>query len=182
MKKMIMMAAMLVAAMTVQAQDDDVRNEIGVYYGFGAASDIVSAIGTAFNLSHSDQTGLWGPVGVEYYYHVTPGIAVGAMASITGCTWSKNADASSKYITVMPSVKFNWLRKEHFGMYSSLSAGVMFFHTSVKDNGNEQSENKTVFMAHVTALGAEFGGPFCGFVEAGFGERGMLTAGVRYKF
>ncbi len=38
------------------------------------------------------------------------------------------------------------------------------------------------FMAHVSALGMEFGGPFRGFVELGFGERGMLTAGVRYKF
>ena len=179
----MMIAAMLVAAVTVQAQDDDLQNEIGVYYGFGAASDIVSTIGTAFSFNHSDQSGFWGPVGVEYYYHVTPGVAVGAMASIAGCTWSKNADASSKYITVMPSVKFNWLRKEHFGMYSSLSAGVMFFHTSVKDeNGKDQSENMTKFMAHVTALGAEFGGPFCGFAEIGFGERGILTAGVRYKF
>ena len=33
-----------------------------------------------------------------------------------------------------------------------------------------------------SALGREFGGPFRGFVELGFGERGMLTAGVRYKF
>ena len=37
-------------------------------------------------------------------------------------------------------------------------------------------------MAHVSALGMEFGGPFRGCVESGFGERGMLTAGVRYKF
>ena len=37
-------------------------------------------------------------------------------------------------------------------------------------------------MGHVSALGAEFGSQFRGFVELGFGERGVVTAGVRYKF
>ena len=182
MKKMLMMAAMMVAALTASAQNDELKNEIGVYYGFGSASNIVSSFGTAFNWDSSDKTGFWGPVGVEYYYHVTPGVAVGAMASVAGCTWSKNSDFTSTFITVMPSVKFNWLRKAHFGMYSSLSAGVMFEKSSLKADGQKQTENNTKFMGHVTALGAEFGSKLCGFTELGFGERGVLTVGIRYKF
>jgi hypothetical protein len=50
------------------------------------------------------------------------------------------------------------------------------------ENGKDKSENITSFMGHATALGAEFGGPFRGFIELGFGERGMLSAGLRYKF
>ncbi len=172
------MAAMMVVALTTKAQSDNLRNEIGVYYGFGSATDIVSTLGTAFNLDSKDQKGFWGPVGVEYYYHVTSVVALGAMASVTGCKYSSNNDIKSTYFTFMPSVKFNWLRNTHFGMYSSLSAGVMFH----KAKSGSESENQTFFMGHVTALGAEFGGPFCGFAELGFGERGLLCLGVRYKF
>lgn len=181
MKKMMMIAAMLVASLSMNAQDDDLKNEIGVYYGFGAASDIVSTITTTISksFSSSDQSGFWGPVGVEYYYHVTPGVAVGGMASIAGCKWGKDSECKTKYYTVMPAVKFNWLRKDHFGMYSGLAAGVMV----VSDSDNKDSESKAIFMGNVTALGAEFGGQkLRGFTELGFGERGMLTLGLRYKF
>ena len=113
-----MIAVMLVASLGVSAQNDELKNEIGVYYGFGAASDIVSTIATAMtSYSNSDQNGFWGPIGIEYYYHVTPG-----------------------------------------------------------------SDSKVDFMGHLTALGAEFGGQLRGFAELGFGERGVFTLGLRYKF
>lgn len=183
MKKLLMIVAFVVAAVAAHAQNDELKNEIGAFYGFGSVSNIVSAVGTAFNFDSSDQTGFWGPVGLEYYYRVTPVVALGASASIAGCTWSKNSDFTSKYITVMPSAKFNWLRKEYFGMYSSLSAGVMFIHSNGKDsNGSTKNENETKFMGHVSVLGLEFGSAFRGFAELGFGERGVLNVGVRYKF
>ena len=177
----MMIAAMMVASLGVSAQDDDLKNEIGVYYGFGAASDIVSTIATALTTySSSDQNGFWGPVGIEYYYHVTPGVAIGAMASISGCKWGNNGEEKTKYYTVMPSVKFNWLRKDYFGMYSTLAAGFMVASLSGSNNGS--SDSKVTFMGHVTALGAEFGGQLRGFAEFGFGERGVITLGARYKF
>ena len=46
-----------------------------------------------------------------------------------------------------------------------------------------KDETLTNFMFQATALGAEFGGEaFRGFVEAGLGEKGVLCAGLRYKF
>ena len=181
MKKLMMIAAMLVASLSMNAQDDDLKNEVGVYYGFGSASDIVSTVSTSITsaFSHSDQSGFWGPVGVDYYYHVTPVVGVGAMASIAGCKWGNDSENKTKYYTVMPAVKFNWLRKAHFGMYSGLAAGVMI----VSDSYKGDSKSKAFFMGHVTALGAEFGGQqLRGFTELGFGERGLFTLGLRYKF
>lgn len=178
MRKILLLTAFLVASVAVNAQDDDLKNEIGVYYGFGSASKVVSTIGAALSFSSSDQKGFWGPVGVEYYRHVTPVVAVGGMASIAGCKYGDDKAGKGTFITVMPSVKFNWLRKEYFGMYSSLSAGVII----AKIKNNDQSESKTSFIGQATAVGAEFGGQFRGFVELGFGERGVLTAGLRYKF
>ena len=87
----------------------------------------------------------------------------------------------------MPSVKFNWLRKKSFGMYSALSAGVMFASVSVEGEAkaadpDAKDETVTTFMFQATALGLEFGGNVRGFVEAGVGEKGLLCAGLRYRF
>jgi hypothetical protein len=87
----------------------------------------------------------------------------------------------------MPSVKFNWLRKKNFGLYSALSAGVMFASVSVEGaaktaDPNAKDETVTRFMFQATALGLEFGGNLRGFVEAGLGEKGTLCGGLRYRF
>ena len=37
-------------------------------------------------------------------------------------------------------------------------------------------------MYHLSALGVEFGSNIRGFAELGFGEKGVLCAGLRYKF
>ena len=133
---------------------------------------------------------VWSAFGT--YYHLTPVVGLGAVAEYAKCKAmddkAKVVGLNETFITVMPSVKFNWLRKKHFGMYSGLSAGVMFVSVSV-DNAvkaadpEAKDETKAALMFQGTALGAEFGGEqFRGFVEAGFGEKGMLCAGLRYKF
>ena len=187
-------AMVVVAIMTivnVNAQDE-LKHEVGVFYGLGSASDILSTLTSAFAAAAGDQSSWWGPVGVEYYYHLTPVVGWGAVAEYAKCKAmddkAKVVGLNETFITVMPSVKFNWLRKKHFGMYSGLSAGVMLLSMSVDDkvkasNPDAKDETLTRFMFQATALGAEFGGEqFRGFVEAGFGEKGMLCAGLRYKF
>ena len=190
MKKIFVTLCLALLSMGVQAQEQ--KNEIGVFYGFDSASNIFSIITSAISAAAGDQSSFWGPVGVEYYYHVTPVVGVGAVTAFAGCKAedekTRKEDLSETFVTVMPSVKFNWLRKKNFGMYSALSAGAMFASVKCNDNAkaadpNAKDETVTVFMFQVTALGAEFGGEqFRGFVEAGAGEKGLLCAGLRYKF
>ena len=144
-----------------------------------------------YSAAAGDQSSFWGPIGVEYYYHVTPVIGLGAVAAYTSCKAedekTRKDDLTETFITVMPSVKFNWLRKKNFGMYSALSAGLMFASISVDGlakNADPDAKDETItnFMFQATALGLEFGGNIRGFVEAGVGEKGMLCAGLRYKF
>ena len=69
MKKLMMIATMLVAALTASAQNDNLKNEIGIYYGVGSASDLFSVFSEVFTFA-TEQDSFWGPVGVEYYHHV----------------------------------------------------------------------------------------------------------------
>ena len=189
MKKYLLMAAMMVASFSANAQNDDLKNEIGVYYGFGSASSISGIIG--HGIFGSGQKGAFvGPIGLEYFHHISPGVALGAQASYATCSYENTwggPDDRMNFITVMPSVKFNWHRRDHFGMYSGLSAGISIISERVQSSNESHYSDKpgtsATFMFNVTALGTEFGGEaFRGFAELGFGEKGILCLGLRYKF
>jgi hypothetical protein len=190
-KILIMVVAAMMATVSVNAQDE-LKHEVGVFYGVGSASNIFSAITSSISAAAGDQSSFWGPIGVEYYYHVSPIVGLGAVAAYAGCKAEDKKthkdDLSETFLTFMPSVKFNWLRKKHFGMYSGLSAGVMFLSVSANDNAkasdpDAKDETLTTFMFQATALGVEFGSEaFRGFIEAGLGEKGEICAGLRYKF
>ena len=187
----MMVSVAMMTVMNVNAQDG-LKHEVGVFYGVGSASNVLSVITSSISAAAGNQSSFWGPIGVEYYYHVSPVVGLGAVAAYAGCKAEDEKthkdDLSETFITIMPSVKFNWLSKKHFGMYSGLSAGIMFISVSPNDNAkandsNAKDETLVSFMFQATALGAEFGGEhFRGFVEAGFGEKGVLCAGLRYKF
>ena len=190
-KILIMVVAAMMATVSVNAQDE-LKHEVGVFYGVGSASNLFSVIMSSISAAVGDQSSFWGPIGAEYYYHVSPVVGLGAVAAYAGCKAedkkSHKDDLSETFLTFMPSVKFNWLRKKHFGMYSGLSAGVRFVSVSANDNAkasdpDAKDETATVFMFQATALGVEFGGEALrGFVEAGLGEKGEFCAGLRYKF
>ena len=189
-KYFLMVVVAMMTTLNVNAQDE-LKNEVGVFYGAASASNILSVYSGMFSAAAGDQSSWWGPIGVEYYYHISPVVALGGVAIYAGCKaedkLSKTKDLSETFITVMPSVKFNWLRKKYFGMYSGLSAGVMFLSISGGDkvkasDPDAKDETLTSFMFQATALGIEFGSNFRGFVEAGLGEKGTLCAGLRYKF
>ena len=184
-KKILMVIASMMVILTANAQNSELKNEIGLYYGFGSASNIVSTITAIVGAAAGEQSNFWGPVGIEYFHHVTPVVAIGGMASIAGCdvaNKSGNSNFTESYVSVMPAVKFNWLRKEYFGMYSGVAAGVMFVSADTKGDPNVRSDSGVYFMGQATAIGMEFGGAFRGFAELGFGEKGFLCAGIRYKF
>ena len=183
---------MCVALLSMGAQAQDYKHEVGAFYGVGSASNVLSFITYAYSAAAGDQSSFWGPVGLEYYYHLSPVVGLGAVASYASCKVedekTRKDDLTESFFTVMPSVKFNWLRKKNFGMYSAVSAGVMFGSISCNDNAKENDPNAkdetlAAFIFQATAVGAEFGGEqFRGFVEVGVGEKGLLCAGLRYKF
>ena len=183
----------------VQAQEEqEIRHEISISYGAVPNSiwiDVLTDIIPAVFGETYDNGNYVGPIGLEYYYHTSPLIGVGAIGVFAthdedGFYKEKLTKHRDKtYITFMPSVKFNWLRKEHFGMYSGLSAGVMLASLGASDNFKDDpnieedpDETVTSFMFNVTALGAEFGSTFRGFAELGFGEKGIICLGLRYRF
>lgn len=199
-KCLLAIAAIATLFMPVQAQEEvETRHEIGISYGTvpnSAWIDIYTDVITAmFGESH-DNNKRFGPIALEYYYHTTPLIGVGAVAVFT--TNSEDAfyddvlieHQTKTYFSFLPSLKFNWLRKNNWGLYSKVAAGITYTHFNIEDyddNGKKTGENTTakdlLFNFHASLIGVEAGNQHVrGFFEFGVGEQGIALAGVRYKF
>ena len=201
MKKILALVAVAMSAVaSMSAQDaqngyDNTRHEVGISFGLWSNSQIIDGfeiIGGALVGAQYENEKFFGPVTAEYFYHVKNWLGVGGIfaygqnkqdAYIGG---DKDGEMKNSYVTLLPAVKFDWLRKKHFGMYSKLAFGATLRSESY-DNVSPDEEDSDDSDIHVnwqvSLLGLEFGGPtFRGFFELGTGEQGIALVGLRYKF
>lgn len=204
MKIKFLFAALVACAfvcMPAQAQDDaeEPRHEIAVSYGAVPNSiwiDVFSKVGAGIFGESSKNDHYVGPLSLEYYYHTSPLVGVGAVAIFA----SNNEDSFRKerinshklrsYYTLLPSVKFNWLRKNSWGLYSKVAVGASvarFSDQAYNENGKLTGEknitNDVFFNFQASLIGVEAGNQQVrGFAELGVGEQGIILGGVRYKF
>ena len=199
MKKIMMMVAVaLMTAMNVNAQSEDLKNEINVSYGFGSLSQLGNGIGEGLGLVFSnaeyDDGFILGPISFEYFRHLNnPRLAIGALVSYSkwdsdiltkGGSQDKVGERNRNYFSVMPAIKWYWVNKENFGLYSKAAAGMAFLNSTEKDfaTGKSVDDSSSHFMFQCSAIGAEFGKQVRGFAELGVGNQGFALVGIKYKF
>ena len=192
------MAALAISAfLCVPAQaQDETRHEVSISYGVVPNSiwlDILDDVLSDVVGMKYERDGYVGPIALEYFYHTTPLVGVGAIATfVNDKKKGHNNDqitsqAVNSNFTIMPAVKFNWLRRANWGVYSKVAAGATFRHFSedFNNNGNKNTltDNKVLFNFQVSALGIETGiKNVVGYAELGIGEQGIGLVGIRYKF
>ncbi len=176
MKRFLIMSVLAVAAVLSVNAQDEWKHEIGISYGVGAFTDVNSSY--LSGIFSGKQTSYIGPFGVEYFYRPKSRLGVGVLGTFSTCKWNDNDKERTKYFGIMPAVKYNWLNRTHFSMYSKLALGVIIG----TDTGADKDKTKATFGWQASAAGIEFGKSFRGFLELGFGEQGILLAGLRYKF
>lgn len=199
MKKMISLVfGLLMSSSTVLAQDgyNDTKHEVAVSMGWLSNSQWIDVLEdftiTALTGVKYEDDHFIGPVSAEYFFHAKKWLGVGGIAVFgqnkqdfyIGDT--KDGQYTNTYYTLMPAVKFDWLRKKYFGMYSKLGIGATLRHEGA-DYVNSESEDYSNTALHVnwqvSLLGIEAGGPYMrGFLELGNGEQGIALIGLRYKF
>ena len=140
------------------------------------------------------------PVSAEYFFRVNRFLSVGAIGAFNcmkediylNVTDNEGRETSTKdgrlrkfNLTILPAVKFDWLRREHIGLYSKAGLGASFMMERQKeDNGTKLYSSTDVMLNfQVSALGFEAGNQHIrGFAEVGVGEQGVFVVGLRYKF
>lgn len=196
-KILLVVAAALMTAMNVSAQKgyDETKHEVAISCGVWSNSQIIDVfeeVNSVLIGAKFDNDKYFGPISAEYFYHVKSWLGIGGIFAYGQKTedvyflGDKDGVSKNAYVTLMPAVKFDWLRKEHFGMYSKVALGASLrFEKYDSDSGSV--EDFTNNGAHVnwqlSFLGIEAGGStFRGFAELGTGEQGILLVGLRYKF
>ena len=202
-KCVLMVAVVMMTAMNVNAQrlrvgehSSGMRlHEVAISYGIDSNSQIIDAfetIGSALVGAKLENDKFFGPISAEYFYHVKNWLGVGGILAygvnkqdvMSGK--EKIGESKNNYITLMPAVKFDWLRKKYFGMYSKLAVGATLRsekYDSSKNSKNNNTDSEVHVNWQVSLLGIEAGSPALrGFAEIGTGEQGILLAGLRYKF
>lgn len=193
----MMVAVAMMTAMGAQAQnyDYETKHEVAVSIGLYSNSQIIDLyeeIGGAIFGATLENERFVGPLSVEYFNHVKPWLGVGAIFvyghnkqdAMSGN--DKIGESKNSYYTLMPAVKFDYLRKKHFGMYSKLAIGATLRnekYDSIRDNRNDYDDSEVHVNWQASFLGIEAGSETIrGFAELGTGEQGIIQAGVRYKF
>ena len=198
MKKFLtMVVAAMMATGIANAQEgyDDTKHEVAVSAGILSTSqylDVFEAIINSIVGAQYKDGNFTGPLSAEYFYHAKNWLGVGGIfvfgkdkqdMYVLG---SKAGDLTHSYYTLMPAVKFDWLRLKNFGMYSKLGIGATLRSESLNSNtssNDNDSSSDIHFNWQVSALGFEAGSPkIRAFLELGFGEQGVGLIGLRCKF
>ena len=179
MKKFFVIATMIVASLGINAQEEAPKYEVAIAYGVGCNTDLIGSLYKG--IFTGKQLDYWGPVSAEFFYRPTKKLGVGVVGGVGGCKWDDTGDAKSTFVSIMPAVKYNWLNKDKFSMYSKAAVGI----TIVSDKGldkDKSSDSSTSFNFQASFVGLEYGTSLRAFAEFGVGEQGMALAGIRYKF
>lgn len=197
MKQILLLAAVkMCSILSIHAQQTDdnfSRHEAAVSYGVCPSSvwvHIFADIIDALTGSEYDDSQFIGPISAEYFYHPKTWVGLGGIFSFNTRhndrlkNGTKVGERDRTYFTVMPAVKFDYLRTKNFGMYVKIGAGYTFGSDTEKCDGKEDNKDTHGFFNfQLSLLGLEAGSQHLrGFAELGVGEQGMLLAGLRYKF
>ena len=191
---MVAVAMMTATGALAQDYDYETKHEVAVSIGLFSNSQIIDAFenlsGAIFGAKLEDEQFI-GPLSAEYFYHANKWLSLGGIFvyghnkqnAMSGN--DKIGESKNSYYTLMPAVKFDWLRKKHFGMYSKVAIGATL--RSEKYDSNNDSRDYDDSAVHLnwqlSFVGIEAGSPTIrGFAEFGTGEQGIIQAGVRYKF
>ena len=196
-KGIIVVTTIMMTTMNLNAQNgyDDTKNEVAISYGVGSNSLWIdfNEYATEVIFNGESNKKYIGAISVEYYYRVKNWLGLGGIFAYGHCTKDlldhddiKFGDGINTYLTLMPAAKFDWLRKNHFGLYSKVGLGATLRKETIdyKDD-NKGNYGKSVLHLNwqTTLIGMEFGSPYVrGFYELGHGEQGLVSIGLRCKF
>jgi hypothetical protein len=85
------------------------------------------------------------------------------------------------YISIMPIARFTWLRRGIVELYSSLGATAGIEHWVHYLNG-KQHTYRPYLSYDIKPIGISVGRRWYGFMEAGYGARGIVNIGVGHRF
>ncbi|URC13385.1 outer membrane beta-barrel protein [Flavobacterium sp. B183] len=194
-KSIIVCVIFLTFGTTVVKAQEIGKHEVNLTYSDGIPMTFVEGFSNALSSAIlgqklNSETTSSGNFGLGYRYQITERIRVGGDVAFqqeqTKQSDKNNiliAKRTNNYFMVMPTLSFSYIKTEWLDFYGSAAAGViMDRYTSTEPNKPAVKDNNVDFAFQVNPAGLRVGKKLGGFVEAGFGHRGIISAGLNYKF
>lgn len=97
----------------------------------------------------------------------------------------KRGESLRDFYTIAVEWSIHYIRKEYFQMYSGGGLGATFVfedNSFYQDSERSYSDSKVYPNFDFTFVGFRFGGRIAGFVETGFGYKGLIAFGCSAQF
>lgn len=96
-----------------------------------------------------------------------------------------NSDYTDNWFSLTPNVKFNWYNSNsgNLMLYSRAGLGIATGNRNVPDtNTGSHFDSKVQFAFILSPIGIEVGKNIAFFAEAGIGQTGTVSMGLRFRF
>ncbi len=193
MKKIIIVCFILsILSQGMWAQER--KHEVSAGAGLFTTSEIIGvfsnvlATGLTGGLYSADES-YSGAYHVNYKYRFTERFSFG------GTALYEHADATAKtnnevygkyknnYYTLAAEMDYRYLNNDYLKLYGTLGAGAtLYTQKYVPNTGDTDTDKMVHFNFQITPIGIKFGKTIGVFAEAGFGYKGILSAGLFANF
>ena len=192
MKKVTLL--LVVAAFLFVSSMNAQKSEIDLGVGVGSSNQIVGALADmivtgltpGIEMKNNKSIGAWH---LGYKYSASDRFAVGPVLTFDRSTSDailgsiSSGKFTSNYYTLAIEGDYKYINSDMFKLYSLVGVGATMLNQAYKpDAGDNKSQSKTFFNGQVTPIGIKYGSSVGVFAELGFGYKGIVCAGVFFRF
>jgi hypothetical protein len=126
---------------------------------------------------------------LNYRYWIKPKFAIGATLvfgtekSVGMVAGKYDGNLNRYYSNLTAEVTFNYINRPYLKLYGLGGAGLLYLkQTYTPENRVKEKDSLCAFDFQVTPIGIKAGNKFGAYLEAGFGYKGIISAGIFHKF
>ncbi len=196
-KTTVILVVFILGTLTTKAQSEyeTKKHEIRPFYGTAYATSFSDIFAKTLSngllgIAQKTETTTFGMAGLGYRYHINRlGLGLDLGYSTANENLFKKEEDTKPFETnkikrffIMPTVSFSYYKRNVIDLYWAVSAGAIY-ETTKKDVKSDDPENKTIIAYQVTPIGLRIGKGFIGgFLELGYGQKGIINTGISFKF
>jgi hypothetical protein len=195
MKKVALLLGLTAFLFVSSANAQSKKNEVDFGVGVGSSnqiigtmSDMIASVFLPEGVGMKNSTSP-GAFHLGYKYSLSDRIALGPVFTYDLNTSDaivdnvKTGKFTSNYYTFSLEGDYKYVNRDKLKLYALVGAGATILNQTYKDNqSGKHGEKQTFFNFQVTPIGVKYGDSFGVFTELGFGYKGILCAGLFYRF
>ncbi|MBB2949477.1 hypothetical protein [Sphingobacterium sp. JUb56] len=194
MKKSIFIAIAAVVGFVFKTQaQESKKHEIRIDYSDATplviADVFTNTFVSAISGSESSNEKAFGMLSAGYRYALSNRFSIGADLSYANASSDmKNKSTNeityrkSNFYMVLPTAKYSYVKRGIIDFYGTVASGAILANGSDRTDHEKTTTNDIIFAFQVNPLGLRIGKDWGGFLEAGYGFKGIFALGASYRF